>query len=156
MIVLHTPLLNNISPKRLILSTSKHLQFRPFPDAIRCFTRQKSREKWVKSRTNPEIVTLLTIRLQIAKAHKPLVLLRICGLFLAGAEGIEPSAYGFGALHGQPRKRLKSGQNSSVFSGYRCLKMLDAEHNPQMQYKAQNDSMVFTRTLQSEKAENTP
>ena len=37
-----------------------------------------------------------------------LVFLRIYGLFVAGAEGIEPSAYGFGGLHGRPRKRLIS------------------------------------------------
>ena len=47
-------------------------------------------------RTKPETVTLLTILLQITQVRKPLEFLRICGLFVAGAEGFEPSAYGFG------------------------------------------------------------
>ena len=94
-----------------------------FQDAIRCFTRRKSREKWVKSRSKPEIVTLLTIRLQITQVRKPLEFLRIYGLFVAGAEGIEPSAYGFGGLHGLPLKRLITGHNSYSFFALRCIKM---------------------------------
>ena len=53
-------------------------------------------EKRGKSRTKQETVTLLTIYLQITQVRKPLEFLRIYGLFVAGAEGIEPSAYGFG------------------------------------------------------------
>ncbi len=49
--------------------------------------------------------------------------LRIYGLFVAGAEGIEPSAYGFGDLHGRTRNRLITGHNSCIFFGSRCIKM---------------------------------
>ena len=96
---------------------------RIFQDAIRCFTRRKSREKWVNIRTNPETVTLFTIRLQITQARKPLEFLRIYGLFVAGAEGIEPSAYGFGGLHGQARKCLIAGQNLLIIFASRCIQM---------------------------------
>ena len=92
-------------------------------DAIRCFTRRKRRENRVKNRTNPETVTLLTIRLQITQVRKPLVFLRIYGLFVAGAEGIEPSAYGFGGLHGRTLKRFITGHNSCIFFASRCIKM---------------------------------
>jgi len=92
-------------------------------DAIRCFTRRKRRENRVKNRTNPETVTLLTICLQITQVRKPLVFLRIYGLFVAGAEGIEPSAYGFGGLHGQAHKCLVTGHTTRVIFGSRCIKM---------------------------------
>jgi len=58
------------------------------------------------------------------QVRKPLVILRICGLVLAGAEGIEPSAYGFGGLHGRPSKRLLTGRNTCIFfvqDASRCL-----------------------------------
>jgi len=96
----------------------------PLYDALRCFTRRKSREKWVKSRANPETVTLLTNCLQIAQVRKPLEFLRIYGLFVAGAEGIEPSAYGFGGLHDGTRKRLitlKILRFFSVLDADRCF-----------------------------------
>ena len=46
---------------------------------------------------------------------------------MAGAEGIEPSAYGFGGLHGQACKRLITGHNSFMFLGLRCIKMFGGQ-----------------------------
>ena len=82
----------------------------------------------VKGRTNPETVTLLTNCLQITQVRKPLEFLRIYGLFVAGAEGIEPSAYGFGGLHGRTRKRLVIGKNPCMFLGLRCSKMFGGQN----------------------------
>jgi len=42
---------------------------------------------------------------------------------MAGAEGIEPSAYGFGGLHVRDRKLLTTGHTTRIIFASRCFKM---------------------------------
>jgi len=46
---------------------------------------------------------------------------------VAGAEGIEPSAYGFGGLHGRTSIRLVTGHNRCRYFGIRCIKMFGTQ-----------------------------